>query len=282
MTLSLVEASDLDEKIAIDEVSRRLTDKCGEELHMFSQRMGFLLSDPDLQNETNPLSPELVIRALKVACEQMTSGYQTKLTVLRLFEQHIAAGMLNMYREINSHLVARSILPNIRPGIRKASTGVSKKTVPAAATADPPSVPDTALSPDRPAADVFATLQKLMSGGSMFDRVTSAGSSAPSSFGVNTDSFAPPPLVGSPVEALRAIVDGPPARAAVDLVASLTRMQQQDSSQRMPTPESVAPTAAANDSDVTPRNVLLTVRDQVVADGSQSNFLITYEIIFNI
>ena len=273
MTLSLVEDSDL------DEISRRLTDKCDEELHVFSQRMGFLLSDPDLQDETNPLSPELVIRALKVACDQMTSDYQTKLTVLRLFEQHIAAGMLNMYHEINSYLVARSILPNIRPGIRKAQTGVVKKTVPAAATADPPSVPDTALSPDHPAADVFATLQNLMSGGSMFDRVTSAGSSAPPSFGVNTDSFAPPPPVGSPVEAMRAIVDGPSARSAVDLVASLTWMQQQDSSQLMPTPESVAPTAAANDSDVTPRNVLRAVREQGVADGSPPLDILTIDIV---
>ena len=255
MTMSLVKDSDLEEKVAIDEISRRLTDKCDEELHALSQRMGFLLSDPDLQDEANPLSPELVIRALKVACDQMTSGYQTKLTVLRLVEQHIAADMINVYHEINSHLVARSILPNIRPGVRKAQTGVVKKTVPAAATAVPPSVPDNARSADHPAADVFATLQKLMCGGSMFDRVTSAGSIAPPAFGVNTDSFAPPPPFGSPADAMRAIVEGPPARSAVDLVASLTRMQQQNASQPMPTPESVALTGAASYSDVTPRNI---------------------------
>lgn len=279
MTMSLVKDSDLEEKVAIDEISRRLTDKCDEELHALSQRMGFLLSDPDLQDEANPLSPELVIRALKVACDQMTSGYQTKLTVLRLVEQHIAADMINVYHEINSHLVARSILPNIRPGVRKAQTGVVKKTVPAAATGVPPSVPDNARSADHPAADVFATLQKLMCGGSMFDRVTSAGSIAPPAFGVNTDSFAPPPPFGSPADAMRAIVEGPPARSAVDLVASLTRMQQQNASQPMPTPESVALTGAASDSDVTPRNILRTVREQGVTDGSPPLDILTIDIV---
>ena len=289
MTLSLVADSDLEEKIAIDEIARRLTDKCDEELHALSQRMGFLLSDPDMLDEANPLSPELVIRALKVACDQMTSGYQTKLTVLRLVEQHIAADMLNVYQEINSHLVARSILPNIRPGYRKAQTGVVKKLTPTAAAsglsstkAPTPAATDTAGARENPAADVFATLQQLMSGGEMFDRMTSAGSSAPPAFGVTTDSFAPPPphpSVSSPADALRAIADGKSVNSATDLVASLTRMQQQHFSEFKSALANAISMPATDEPTEIPRNVLRTVREQGVADGSPPLDILTIDIV---
>lgn len=232
MELSLVEDSDLEEKLALDNMAKRLSDKCDEELRALSQRMGFLLSDPEMNDDANPMSPDTVIKALKVACDQMTSGFQTKLTVLRLVEQHMASEMLGVYRDVNSHLVARQVLPQLRPSYRKAQTMSARKptAAPASSTAVPPTDNATGAFAS-PAADIFATLQQLMSGGGGFDRALSAGSAAPPAFGVTTGSFSPPPPVGAATaqsaEAMRAIATSQPSVTSAGLVSALTQMQQQ-------------------------------------------------------
>ena len=55
LTLSLVEDSELEEKLAMDEIATRLSRKCDEELSALSQRMGFLLSEPELKEQANPI-----------------------------------------------------------------------------------------------------------------------------------------------------------------------------------------------------------------------------------
>ncbi len=122
--LSLIEDDAFTESLAVNDIARRLADGCDEELGALSQRMGFLLSDPELTNDNNPIAPAMVVRALKIACDQMASGFQTKLTVLRLVEQHMASEMLCVYRDLNMHLVAKQILPVIRPMFRKAQTQI--------------------------------------------------------------------------------------------------------------------------------------------------------------
>ena len=240
MELSLVEDYDLKQKLAVNDISKRMSDKCDDELRTLSQRMGFLLSEPELKDDANPIAPDTIIKALKVACDQMTSGYQTKLTVMRMVEQHMAKDMLSLYRDINSHLVARNILPQIRPAYRKAQTSVSRKTPDAASAAAgiPPSPPGdsdaTTGSLANPAMDIFATLQQFLAGGTMFDAALSAGSASPPVYGVTKGSFAPaPPFIpgdaragSAATEAMRRIVDGEPSPGNAGLVSVLTQMQQ--------------------------------------------------------
>ena len=239
MELSLVEDYELEQKLAVNDIAKRMSDTCDDELRNLSQRMGFLLSEPELKEEANPISPDTIIKALKVACDQMTSGYQTKLTVMRMVEQHMAKDMLVLYHDINSHLVARKILPQIRPTYRKVSGGESRKspgTAPGAAQEMQPPVDAgaTASSIANPAMDIFATLQQLLAGGSMFDTAPSAGSASPPAFGVSTGSCAPaPPVAGDIIsdaaatEAMRRIAGGQSSLGNAGLVSALTRLQQQ-------------------------------------------------------
>ncbi len=238
MELSLVEDYDLEEKLAVNDIAKRMSDKCDDELRTLSQRMGFLMSEPELKDEANPIAPDTIIKALKIACDQMTSGYQTKLTVMRMVEQHMAKDMLAVYRDINSHLVANKILPQIRPTYRKAQTNqtsATKKTptaVPSSPLGEIGNATGATLNPVNPASDIFATLQQLLSGGGMFDAALSAGSASPPAYGVNTGSFAPaPPLLGgatpgAAADALRRIADGDMSSDG-GLVSALTQLQQQ-------------------------------------------------------
>ncbi|MBL8525926.1 MAG: DUF1631 family protein, partial [Betaproteobacteria bacterium] len=288
MELSLVEDSDLEEKLAVDNMAKRLSDKCDDELRALSQRMGFLLSDPEMNDDDNPMSPDTVIKALKVACDQMTSGFQTKLTVLRLVEQHMAGEMLGVYRDINSHLVARQVLPQIRPSYRKSQTVSARK--PSAAA---PATPVASASTDsanatgafaNPAADIFATLQQLMSGGGGFDRALSAGSATPPAFGVTTGSFSPPPPAGSAAqtqsttEAMRAIATAQPSVTSAGLVSALTQMQQQFQSAdigAMAAMRAFVP-GATSPADL---NVLRDIRAHGAAQGSSPIDVMTIDIV---
>lgn len=234
MELSLVEDYDLEEKLAVNDIAKRMSDKCDDELRTLSQRMGFLLSVPELKDEANPIAPDTIIKALKIACDQMTSGYQTKLTVMRMVEQHMAKEMLNVYHDINSHLVSRKILPQIRPTYRKAASNTPRKPGEAAQQAQAAqqgTPPEMEAGAPNPATDIFAALQQLLAGGNMFDVAHSAGSAAPPAYGVTTGSFAPapPPMPAGAgaAEALRRIAEGDNSVSSAGLVSALTQMQQQ-------------------------------------------------------
>jgi Protein of unknown function (DUF1631) len=164
MPLSLVGINELDEKLAIDDLAKRLTNKCDDELRPLSQRMGFLLSDPELTDNANPMSPDTIIKSLQAACEQMTSGSQTKLTVMRMMERHISKDMASVYQDVNAHLVSRKILPEIRPNYRAVQQSSGRKSPSTAsdvAESEAQRLSDSAEG--APANDLFAALQKLMS-----------------------------------------------------------------------------------------------------------------------
>jgi|GEM_PF-486612 len=196
--LSLVEDDALTENLAVNDIAKRLTNKCDEELRALSQRIGFLLSKPELADEANPIAPDTVVRALKVACDQMTAGFQTRLTVLRMVEQHMAEEMLSVYQDVNAHLVSRQVLPTLRPTFRRSQIPVERKTGgghsakssdPACLDAAPsgrdhPAMMETPMAaaggfgafstaalgmpPASHAAELFETLKRMMLGGASF------------------------------------------------------------------------------------------------------------------
>ncbi len=240
MELALVEDYDLEQKLAVKDIANRMTDTCDDELRTLSQRMGFLLSEPELKDDANPIAPDTIIKALKVACDQMTSGYQTKLTVMRMVEQHMAKDMLSIYHDINSHLVARKILPQIRPTYRKSPGGASRKTTDAASAVpgmSPSSRGDAGValgSNSNPATDILATLRQLLAGGAMFGASPGADITSPPAYGITTGSFAPAPTTGPGVafssveasEAMCRVTHGEPSLGNAGLISALTQLQQ--------------------------------------------------------
>ncbi len=118
--LTLVETEDLEETLAVREMSRKLGAACEPELFALSQRMGFLLERPELDEEANPLSPSNVCSALKDACDQLQADFKVRLALLRQLERYAGEALQGVYRELNAHLVEREILPDIRHSVRRA------------------------------------------------------------------------------------------------------------------------------------------------------------------
>ena len=156
--LSLVGDEDLEEAIAMREMAQKLKESCEGELMALSQRMGFLLEKPELEDDANPVSPATVCAALKDACDQIEAGYKVRMTLLRQFEHHAQAELQTLYHDLNSHLVERRILPEVKPGIRRAPSQPRKAASARAEAAAAPAAP-------RPEGDILGTLAGLLSGG---------------------------------------------------------------------------------------------------------------------
>ena len=229
--LSLVEDDTLTENIAVADITNRLADKCDEELRALSQRMGFLLAEPELADDANPIAPDTVVRALKAACDQMTAGFQTRLTILRMVEQHMAQEMVSVYHDVNAHLVAQQVMPTLRPTFRRAQatgrrTPSNSTSGPAHPSASGPAGPrleqdmshgfspatdvsggasqhfggySTAglgMPPATQAVELFETLQRLMSGthsGSSNEASANRYAAAQEYSSFTTGGFAPVP-----------------------------------------------------------------------------------------
>ena len=62
-----------------------------------------------------------VCAALKDACDEIQAGFKVRMTLLRQFERYAAVELERVYHELNSHLVERRVLPEVRPGMPRAS-----------------------------------------------------------------------------------------------------------------------------------------------------------------
>jgi hypothetical protein len=149
--LALVDPEDLEENIAVNEISRKLRAGCEDELYALSQRMGFLLERPGLEDEANPLSPAAICDAMREAFDQVEAGFKVRMTLMRQFERHVGEELTRVYHEVNAHLVARRILPEVAPPAGRRNPSKPKPVAPQPAK---DAVPD--------GSELFATLAQLM------------------------------------------------------------------------------------------------------------------------
>lgn len=174
LELSLVDDADLAESLAVSAMANKLKSGAEEELGALTKRLGYLLDEPDLPGESNPMSPESVSKAIQEACGQITAGYQVKLMLMRLFEQHVARDLPQVYRDVNARLVElHQVLPDIRVTYH-APVQPSQRPVPPkpAAQAAAPGAPVIPAPATKGGNDMFSMLQQLMGGAAVR---TSAG-----------------------------------------------------------------------------------------------------------
>ncbi len=156
--LALVGDEDLEEAIAVREMSRKLGESCEGELVALSQRMGYLLEKPELEVDANPVSPATICAALKDACDQIEAGFKVRMTLMRQFEHYASEELHNIYHDLNSHLVERRVLPEIKLGIRRAPSQPRRPKSASPAAAPAPAAP-------RSEGDILGALAELLGGG---------------------------------------------------------------------------------------------------------------------
>ena len=120
--LSLVSHSKIEGGMEINRLAKGVMKSADDgELLGIRARLGHLLARDSLQDADNPLSPELIFEALKLACHEIPAGASVKQAVLSAFQPYLRASINDVYRAVNQNLVAHHILPQIRHSVKAAA-----------------------------------------------------------------------------------------------------------------------------------------------------------------
>src|SRR4051812_28728320 len=127
LELGLVNDEDLEETLKVNDMSGKLRRYCEEELNALDQRIGVLIGDANLQGDNNPFSPLAVCNAYKQTCRSLEPSMKIRMILHKLFDDHVLDEVRSIYKDINALLIARSILPKIRFGIRRGAGAIGRR-----------------------------------------------------------------------------------------------------------------------------------------------------------
>ena len=161
--LRLLEPDDLEASLAAGTLANAIFNSCSEELFGLDKRVGLLINDPDLNHGDNPLGPEVVGNAVMEALEDQELPIKVRLLLVSQLSRHLPERVREIYREINSKLVTRNVLPTIRAGLRRHAASESSAPT-----------PQTANQATTGSDDLFGVLQRLLSG-----NIPAAGAASP-------------------------------------------------------------------------------------------------------
>ncbi|WP_169130845.1 DUF1631 family protein [Aromatoleum evansii] len=117
--LSLVDETEIDETLAVKNLATRLERACEAENQDLQTRVAFMLGESDIDNATNPIGPTAICEALKDICWGQEASGGLRATALELLIGRLAGELSTVYHDVNSLLVARRVMPNVRPRARR-------------------------------------------------------------------------------------------------------------------------------------------------------------------
>ncbi|MBI2799558.1 MAG: DUF1631 domain-containing protein [Gammaproteobacteria bacterium] len=151
--LSLVSADDVEESLAITNFVENLKSRCKNELFALDQRIGHLLSDPELSASRNPFGPTALGDALRAMGQRLEAHIEVRLALLKLCERYAGPGLLELYHTLNAFLIREDVLPRLTPNyVRNPSSSLRTRVI----------IETEEGAQEATGADVFQTLQQLM------------------------------------------------------------------------------------------------------------------------
>ena len=171
-SLDLVDHSDLEQQVAIDNLTTRLRNRYQEPVRLLAARVRHLLPELELTDDQMPLSPEVICAAIGEACADLDIDIRAKLVVLKLFERLMADKLDEFYHNGNQVLIADGVLPDMkRPPVgRPSSTGTPASSLPAGQAVAEPQAGGAAPGTAQPA--TFHELSALLRQGQGESSVT--------------------------------------------------------------------------------------------------------------
>lgn len=113
-SMTLVQPDELEEKVAISNMTSRVMTSDADLLEDLSARMAHVL-ERELQPDDNPLGPEHLSRGFLDLLNQLGfAEIQVKLILLKLFERAVLADLGLLYADCNQLLLEAGILPQLR------------------------------------------------------------------------------------------------------------------------------------------------------------------------
>ena len=120
--LSLVDNSELEEKIAIGSMSRKTSADCSEHLYALNQRFSALSSGKKITDLGNPIAPAVFAEAMQASVRTVNIDDRTKILIYKIFESSFMAKIKKLYELLNHDFTKRGVLPNLSHYIKKSES----------------------------------------------------------------------------------------------------------------------------------------------------------------
>ena len=216
--LTLVDDAAIEEEMVVNDLARKTRNRIDpEQLLGIRARFGHLLSSDQVEDDSaNPLCPEAVFEALKLACAKIPGDFAVKRSLLGAFQPYVAAGITRVYADVNQNLISHHVLPRIRHQVKRAAdTGIGGAN------------PALAASQAMNLAQLWGGVQSSAAGGSgqgglSQSQLINLGQLFPGAFGSGTAGQQNPLAMSGALDLsalLAGVMNGPPAARA-----QMTRM----------------------------------------------------------
>jgi diguanylate cyclase (GGDEF)-like protein len=168
-TLGLIGLDEMDQKLAIDKIVRRLIEKHRVALESLTIRTA-LVADIEPRKARTPFHPLYLVKAFVACIEQYSDSSVVVLDTLRFFGEQYTPLLEQLYPDLNAILIAAGIEPDLEADIRDNGSllnpvekRVIKSTVRTRSSADD-TAPDAPEPVDRPAPVPTAADSKAATG----------------------------------------------------------------------------------------------------------------------
>ncbi|MBL8490071.1 MAG: DUF1631 family protein [Rhodocyclaceae bacterium] len=197
--LSLVDDGELDEDLIIKSIGGKIRDDADEALFGVERRLAQLMRRPGLGADDHPAAPGVLGRALRGALHEAEFSGPQRLLLLQQMAR-FGGDLANVYRDLDSHLIGKNILPNLKRSYER-ERGAASGKAPEAGARQAASSAEATAAPASPAGsgpaalpeDVFGLLQRLVApnamaalaaGGTVVSGTPQAGGASPLGAGV--------------------------------------------------------------------------------------------------
>lgn len=111
--LSLIGMDEVEEDLAINNFVANAKNRCARELFAIEQRLAVLMKQSKLSDESNPLSPLAIGRALRRSCQILCADIEARITLYKLFDKIATPVLLQFYAELNQVFAQGGVLPQL-------------------------------------------------------------------------------------------------------------------------------------------------------------------------
>ena len=115
--LALVETLSMDEQVLQGNITRVVENLCHDELITLNRGVGYLLGQPDLGTEGNPLNPATIVGAFTGAVNSLQTDRKVKFQILKDLNQAQLSDINEIYAHLNQHLTRMNMMPSVGRGV---------------------------------------------------------------------------------------------------------------------------------------------------------------------
>ncbi|HJP97632.1 MAG TPA: DUF1631 domain-containing protein, partial [Rhodanobacteraceae bacterium] len=113
--LSLVDDRELEESLAVSSMVAKADGRLSAPLIALNQRLSVLSGGRTTTNANDPLGPNALTEAFRVALGELTDiNIRVRLIILKMFERYVLNSLDTLYHDVNLRLVQAGVLPQLR------------------------------------------------------------------------------------------------------------------------------------------------------------------------